>query len=293
MNATYACWSSVTVLALAAASSASAQSGHLYAADGALSQAGNLYRVDTATGLTTTVGALVDASGASYAINGMAWHASSGTMYATTSGNSPTLANGLVTININSGLVTQVGSLGLNPPNFGADLDFNEGTLYGWAENSFSALMTINMGTGAASVVGPNGQNINTTGSGLASNASGTMFSTPDGALGNLWQVNKATGQLFGATALSGGTASGRIGALEFLGSTLFGAELVGDGLSGITSNQLISIDAVTGAITAIGQFRDATTLEFRRGIDALAVPAPGVAALLGAAGMIGWRRRS
>ncbi len=130
MNATYACWSSVTVLALAAASSASAQSGHLYAADGALSQAGNLYRVDTATGLTTTVGALVDASGASYAINGMAWHASSGTMYATTSGNSPTLANGLVTININSGLVTQVGSLGLNPPNFGADLDFNEGTLY-------------------------------------------------------------------------------------------------------------------------------------------------------------------
>ncbi len=153
--------------------------------------------------------------------------------------------------------------------------------------------MTINMGTGAASVVGPNGQNINTTGSGLASNASGTMFSTPDGALGNLWQVNKATGQLFGATALSGGTASGRIGALEFLGSTLFGAELVGDGLSGITSNQLISIDAVTGAITAIGQFRDATTLEFRRGIDALAIPAPGVAALLGAAGMIGWRRRS
>jgi hypothetical protein len=269
-----------------------AHGGHLYAADGALSQAGNLYRVDTATGLTTTVGALVDAMGGAYAINGMAWHAASGTMFATTSGNSATLANGLVTINIATGQVTQVGLLGLTPPNFGADLDFNAGTLYGWAENSFSALMTINTATGAASIVGPNGQNINTTGSGLASNLSGTMFSTPDGSTGNLWQVNSATGQLVGPTALAGGTSGGRIGALEFLGSTLYGAELVGSGVSGITSNQLISINAVTGTITAIGQFRDASTLEFRRGIDALAVPAPGVLALFGGVGLVARRRR-
>jgi hypothetical protein len=278
--------------ALACIPAPAASAGVLYAADGALSTAGNLYRVDTATGLTTTVGALVDAAGASYAINGMAWDSVNQWLWGTTSGASPTLANGLVRINPLTGQVTQVGSLGLTPPNFGADLDMQRGTLYGWAEGSLSSLMTINTATGAATVVGPNGQNLNTTGSGLASNAQGTMFSAPDLATGSLWQVNTATGQLFGLTSFSGGTANGRIGALEFLGSTLFGVELVGDGSSGITSNQLISINPVTGAITSIGQFRDASTLQFNRYIDAIAVPAPGAFALLGLAGIVGIRRR-
>lgn len=285
-----ACVTSAVALACIPAPAASA--GVLYAADGALSTAGNLYRVDTATGLTTTVGALVDAAGASYAINGMAWDSVNQWLWGTTSGASPTLANGLVRINPLTGQVTQVGSLGLTPPNFGADLDMQRGTLYGWAEGSLSSLMTINTATGAATVVGPNGQNLNTTGSGLASNAQGTMFSAPDLATGSLWQVNAATGQLFGPTSFSGGTANGRIGALEFLGSTLFGVELVGDGVSGITSNQLVSINPVTGAITAIGQFRDASTLQFNRYIDAIAVPAPGAIALLGLAGVVGIRRR-
>jgi hypothetical protein len=118
------------------------------------------------------------------------------------------------------------------------------------------------------------------------------MFSTPDLATGNIWQVNTATGQLFGATPLSGGTMAARIGALEFLGSTLFGVELVGDGVSGITSNQLISIDAITGSITSIGQFRDANTLQFNRFIDAIAVPGPGSAAILAIATSLARRRR-
>jgi len=270
----------------------SAIAGVLYAADGALSTAGNLYTVDTATGLLTTVGQLVDAVGQRYAINGMAWDATNQWLWGTTSGASPTLANGLVRINHMTGQVTQVGLLGLTPPNFGADLDLRDGTLYGWAENSLSALMTINTVTGAATVVGPNGQNLNTTGGGLASNATGTMFSTPDLATGNIWQVNTATGQLFGATPLSGGTTGARIGALEFLGSTLFGVALTGDGVSGITSNQLVSIDALTGSITSIGQFRDATTLEFNPYIDAIAVPGPGSVAVLAIAGSLGRRRR-
>ena len=285
-----ACTASAAALACIGASSASA--GILYAADGALSTAGNLYTVDTATGLTTVVGALVDAAGARYAINGMAWDSANQWLWGTTSGASPTLANGLVRINPATGQVTQVGLLGLTPPNFGADLDLRGGTLYGWAEGSLSALVTINTATGAATVVGPNGQNLNTTGSGLASNGQGTMFSSPDLATGSLWQVNTATGQLFGATPFSGGTATARIGALEFLGSSLFGVELIGDGVSGITSNQLISINPVTGAITSIGQFRDASTLQFNRYIDAIAVPAPGAIAMLGVAGILGTRRR-
>lgn len=278
--------------ALACVTVPSAHADVLYAADGALSTAGNLYTVDTATGLTTTVGALVDASGAAYAINGMAWDSVNQWLWGTTSGASPTLANGLVRINPLTAQVTAVGLLGFSPPNFGADLDLSGGTLYGWAEGSLSALMTINTATGAGTVVGPNGQNLNTTGSGLASNAFGTMFSTPDLATGNIWQVNTGTGQLFGPTSLSGGTTAARIGALEFLGSTLYGVELVGNASSGITSNQLISIDPVTGAITQIGQFRDATTLAFNRYIDAIAVPAPGAMALLGLAGVVGLRRR-
>lgn len=278
--------------ALAFVAAGAAHADMLYAADGAISTPGNLYTVDTATGLTTVVGALVDAAGAQYAINGMAWDATNQWLWGTTSGASPTLANGLVRINPATGQVTQVGLLGLTPPNFGADLDISGGTLYGWAEGSLSALMTINTVTGAATVVGPNGQNLNTTGSGLASNAFGTMFSTPDLATGNIWQVNTLTGQLNSPTSLSGGTLSARIGALEFLGSTLYGVELVGNATSGITSNQLITIDAVTGAITSIGQFRDATTLQFNRYIDAIAIPAPGAAAVLGMAGLLGGRRR-
>lgn len=285
-----ACAASVAALACLVAPAAHA--GTLYAADGALSTAGNLYTVDSNTGLTTVVGALVDAAGAGYAINGMAWDSVNQWLWGTTSGASPTFANGLVRINPNTGQVTQVGLLGLNPPNFGADLDLRGGVLYGWAEGSLSALMTINTATGAATVVGPNGQNLNTTGSGLASDAQGVMFSAPDLATGNLWQVNTITGQLFGATPFSGGSTGARIGALEFLGSTLFGVELIGDGVSGITSNQLVSINAVTGAITAIGQFRDASTLQFNRYIDAIAVPAPGAVALLGLAGILGSRRR-
>ena len=278
--------------ALACIGSSRADAGILYAADGALSTAGNLYTVDSNTGLTTTVGALVDAAGASYAINGMAWDSVNQWLWGTTSGASPTFANGLVRINPMTGQVTQVGALGLTPPNFGADLDLRGGVLYGWAEGSLSSLVTINTATGAATVVGPNGQNINTTGSGLASDAQGVMFSSPDLATGSLWQVNTITGQLFGATPFSGGTATARIGALEFLGSSLFGVELVGDGVSGITSNQLISINPVTGAITSIGQFRDASTLQFNRYIDAIAVPAPGAIAMLGLAGVLGTRRR-
>lgn len=270
----------------------SAQAGVLYAADGALSQAGNLYTVDTNTALTTTIGPLVDAAGAPYAINGMAWDSATNTLYGSTSGASPTFANGLVRINPASAQVTQIGQLGLVPPNFAADLDINNGVLFGWAEGALSALVSINTATGAATVVGPNGQNINTTGSGLASNAAGTMFSTPNLATGSIWQVNTGTGQLFGPTALSGGTATARIGALEFLSGTLYGAELVGDGVSGITSNQLILVNPVTGAITGIGQFRDAGTLAFRRGIDALAIPAPAASALLGLGGLILARRR-
>jgi hypothetical protein len=276
----------------AGASTASANGGVLYAADGALSAAGNLYRVDPATALTTTVGALVDASGGAYAISGMAWDPSNNWLWGTTSAASPSLPNGFVRINPATAAVTPIGALGLTPPNFGADLDLRQGVLYGWAESSLSSLMTINTGTGAATVVGPNGQNINTTGSGLASNASGTMFSTPDLATGNVWQVNTGTGQLFGATPLSGGSLAGRIAALEFVASTLYGAELVGDGVSGISSNKLIIVNPVNGAITSVGQFRDATTLEFRRGIDALAIPAPGAASLLGVAMLAATRRR-
>ncbi len=154
--------------ALACIGSSRADAGILYAADGALSTAGNLYTVDSNTGLTTTVGALVDAAGASYAINGMAWDSVNQWLWGTTSGASPTFANGLVRINPMTGQVTQVGALGLTPPNFGADLDLRGGVLYGWAEGSLSSLVTINTATGAATVVGPNGQNINTTGSGLA-----------------------------------------------------------------------------------------------------------------------------
>jgi hypothetical protein len=281
----------LSVLSVAGAAS-TAQAVDLFAADGALSMPGNLYRVDTSSGLLTTVGALVDSEGGEYSINGMAWDASSNTLFGSTSSMSPTLPNGLVQIDRGTGQVTQIGSLNLTPTNFSAGLDYTDGTLFGWAEGSLSSLITIDTLSGVGNVVGSNAQGINTTGSGLATNAMGTTFSTPDGSTGNLWQVNRGTGQLFGPTPLSGGMDNGRIGALEFLGDTLFGVELVGDGVSGITSNRLISIDPVSGAITGIGQFRDADTEAFIRNVDAIAIPSPGAASMLGLAGVAALRRR-
>lgn len=269
-----------------------ASADFLYAADGALSSTGNLYLVDTNTALATSVGALVDAAGGAYSINGLAWDSSTNTLFGSTSGASPTLPNGIVRINPGNALVTPIGPLGFSLQNFAADLDISGGTLYGWAEGSLSALITINTTTGAGTFVGPNGQNLNTTGSGLASNAAGTMFSTPNLATGSIWQVNTASGQLFAPTPLSGGTPMGRIGALEFSSGTLFGVEIVGDGGSGISSNQLISINPLTGAINSIGQFRDANSLAFLRAIDALAIPTPGGAAILCFAGIFAVARR-
>lgn len=277
--------------------SQSARADFLYAADGALSNAGNLYLVDTNTALATRIGTLVDASGGAYSINGMAYDFATGILYGSTSAASPTLANGLVRINTATAQVAQIGLLGLNPANFAADLDIRGGVLYGWAEGSLSSLITINKATGAAAVVGPNGQNLNTTGSGLASNSAGTMFSTPNLATGSIWQVNPATGQLLSPTALTGGTPNGRIGALEFSSGVLYGAELVGDGVSGITSNRLFSLNPVSGAMTNIGQFRDASSLAFLRNIDALAVvpePSSIVMMSIGFVGLVGYglRRR-
>jgi hypothetical protein len=274
-----------------------AQGALLFAADGALSNTGNLYRVDTSTAIASVIGQLVDAAGNRYSINGMVVDQVTGILYGSTSAASPTLANGLVRINTQTAQVTQVGLLGLTPPNFAADLDIRNGVLYGWAEGSLSSLITINRATGAAAVVGPNGLNINTTGSGLASNAAGTMYSTPNLATGNLYQVLPATGQLVAPTPLSGGSTNGRIAALEFQQGILYGAELVGDGTSGIISNRLVSINPFTGAIANIGQFRlgDGT---FLRNIDAIAapvIPEPSSVALLGvgaAALGLRWRRR-
>jgi hypothetical protein len=294
-------------LALSVLSIGSARADILYAAEGALGLASaanptRLWIVNTATAQLSLVGNLQDAQGNWYAINGIEYDYATGIMYGETHHTSPTAPGSLVTINLANAQVSVVGSHGLTGQG-SADLslmdDRGAKPMYGWIEPQASALATINLATGAATIVGPNGQNLNTTGSGLAANAAGVMYSTPNGSQGSIWQVNKATGQLLAPVGLSNGLPNGRIGSLDFDPATgiLYGNELVGDLTSGITQNRLITINPVTGVITNIGQFTQVGTGAFISRIDAIAfVPEPSSMVLVGC-GLVGvitlaYRRR-
>jgi hypothetical protein len=217
--------------------------------------------VDTATGAFTTIGSTVDSSGGLYGITGIAFDPISGVLF----GSSRSGFNGLVTIDINSGLVTRVGPYGHAVP----DVAFNSsGVLYG---SGRSGLSTINTTTGAQTYVGVpyfGGQ-----GHGLAISAGGTMFVA---ATNLLITLDPTTGLPLSSTTL---TSSGPFGALAFDSTgTLFAiSPRTGPNLSAST---LSIIDPTTGAVTVIGS--DA------RGIDGIAfqptnVPEPSGLALLGA----------
>ena len=190
-------------------------SGTLYGAT-STSTGGSLYTINTSTGAATLVGPLVGASNASltYSITGLAFQPGTGTLFGSTSQNSPNSARSLVTINPANGQVTVVGSFGVSGQT-AADLTFSGSTLYGWLEASTDALVSINTSTGQATIVGSTGNS--TFGSGIAANSSGTIFFAGKGVPGELWTLNATTGVHTVAGNLSGGPgASDAISAMAF-----------------------------------------------------------------------------
>ncbi len=217
-------------------------SGVLYGATGGV---GSLYTLDPTTGAATLVGALVGATRASltYGVNGLAFQPGTGTLYASTSPDSPNSADSLVTINPATGQVTVIGPSGTGNPYTNIAFASN-GTLYGWLVSSGSAtasLATINLSTGAGNSVGNPQTNAITPYVGLAIDAGGVVYVTANGhyhapgftcpeesCSGAFWTVSPDTGAITTIGSLNGGPGvAPAITALAFdpLNGVLYGIE--------------------------------------------------------------------
>lgn len=110
--------------------------------------------------------------------------------------------------------------------------------------------MTVNLATGAATVVGPSG--LSTFGSGIASDASGTLYFAGNGASGALRTVNRTTGAPSAGITMTGSPQGDAVPSLAFQPGTgvLYGL----DGLDGNSTVFLTTIDPATGAVTSRGQ---------------------------------------
>jgi hypothetical protein len=149
------------------AAPAAAAAPPLFAADGAKGTLSNLYLLDPATGATLqTIGPI------GYSVTGLAFQPTTGVLYGTTGGRSPTSPNHLIRIDVNTGAGTVVGPHGVMGP--AADITFSaDGQLYGWFPRE-SQLGTIDSASGAATIVG----NVDSDGgtSGLAFSAAGVLY---------------------------------------------------------------------------------------------------------------------
>lgn len=138
-----------------------------------------------------------------YAVNGMAWDATTDTLYATTSTNDASFPNGLITIDPATGAGTPVGSGAgqmVNVPTVNS-----AGELYSWTEDS-DDLVLWDAAAGTVTVVGDSG--MDTWEHGLDFDGSDTLYQVNNGGDGincEVFQVNTATGA---------GTSMGTIGPL-------------------------------------------------------------------------------
>jgi hypothetical protein len=237
-------------------------------------KSGALYSINPSTGAGTLIGNLVGATNPSltYAITGLAVQPGTGTLFGATSKNSTNSPNNLVTVNPSTGQVTVIGPFNV-PTNQGpADITFTpDGKLYGWIEPNTDSVALINISTGAATVVGSSG--LSTFGSGIASNATGTVYYAGFGTGKPLKTINLSTGAATDVVTMTAGANSGdAIAALAFSpGGVLFGIE-GGD----VSTTRLITIDLAaapppppstpippTVILTAMGMI--AATLYFNR----------------------------
>ncbi|HEV8438120.1 MAG TPA: hypothetical protein VGT40_08500 [Methylomirabilota bacterium] len=221
----------------------------LYGSDGAQGHLSNLYILDPATGaVLSTVGAI------GFAVTGLAVHPATGVLYGSTSNQSPVAPGSLVRIDKTTGAGTLIGSFSVaTTNNTMSDLTFTrDGTLYGWASSS-GDLYTIDLATGKATQVSDSsvGGQI---GSGLAADASDTLYLAIETDDGELLILDRGTGLPVGQVNLDG-TTDEAIPALAFnAAGTLFGVRLHNfppPNPSELAT--LITINKTTGHITEIG----------------------------------------
>jgi hypothetical protein len=210
----------------------------LYGATAADNGPSDLFTLNPATGaLASTIGPI------GFSVTGLAFNPLTGVLYGATGTIDDTNPHSLITINTTTGAGTLVGSFSLGSQTL-ADITFtSDGTLYGWAQGSSDSLATVNLATGAATVVGASG--LTTSGSGIAADASDTIYFAGFGDQGALDTINRVTGAATFVGTING-TAGRPINALAFnpVSGVLYGV---------VKGTNLVTIDKSTAALTVVG----------------------------------------
>jgi hypothetical protein len=250
-------WQSLLLLAaLAAPAFACAQT--LYAASirsfanaGSQIVVGNLFTVRMANSTWTLVAPIRLDGNTSVGLTGMAVHPATAAFYAITSGQSPDSPHSLVRLDPTNGDATFIGRLS----QAGSDIAFDSlGTLYIWMPGT-RQIGTVNLGTGAVTPLGTPGPP--STSGGLAIDPHGTAYITPSGATGTLDSVDIHTGVMSPGPPLTGAPYPGTINAMTFTPSGLLVAVNSNAGVPQTT--QLVSINTLTGVVSALGPLPDDT----------------------------------
>jgi hypothetical protein len=239
-------------LVFAAPASAQAVGDELFAADGAEGNLNTtLYKVNPLTGARMeTIGEI------GFAVTGLAFDPTTGTLYGSTASNDATEPGSLIRINTDTGAGTLVGAAGtriITGCSTGtADITFTtDGTLFGWTECS-DQLVQINKTTGVGTVIGPGTPS---RGSGLSADPdNNTLWLTPEDDDGDYYTVDRTTGVVTSQGTLDGVPGSGfRINSLAWTcdGETLFGTRTLTSGGAG--PRELMTINTATDSINTVG----------------------------------------
>lgn len=144
----------------------------LYAARGG-NVSSDLYILDPSDASETVVG------NTGHALTGLAFDPTDGTLYGSTSNNSPSNARSLVTVDPLTGTTTLVGGFGIGSDTL-ADIAFDSnGVLYGYSATGHK-LHTVNLGTGAATQVSAT-TIVGGAGFGMDFDSEDNLFVLPDG----------------------------------------------------------------------------------------------------------------
>ena len=244
----------------------------MYAADGKTGLAGNLYIVDVTDASTTIVGPI------GFALTGMAV-SPSGTIYGTEAVASIQGGTGpaqLIMVDPQTGAGTVVGPLDdAMANNFPAiaGLTFVGSVLIGWTDGGGPVgdqPVQIDITTG---LVTPIGGGINSYGSGMATDRSGTVYVAPDGndvtagGTAQLSTVDTATGAVTAGPVMTGGDPNlDAVNAMAFHNGVLYAINN-DENSNPATATEFVAIDTATGVITRIGLLPT--------GVDALASTVP------------------
>jgi len=219
-----------------------------------------LVEIDPATGaVLATIGSV------GYAVNGLTWDASTGTLYATTSANDPTFGSGLITIDPLTGVGTPIGTgHGLGSGASVTATSNSTGQVYSWWDPSQDDLLLYNTTTGLATRVGES--SLGTGGHGLAFDAADVLYLVQS----DVWTISTTTGA---------STLVGSLGVIAHHGDfhptsgLYFGIDNYGAG----TKNLVIADLSTFSVVNTLPTITDLHTVTFWDGAPLVAVDVPTV----------------